>query len=68
MMYVGAFFVDIAIFSKILSVNCGFYPFRNGITFFEILTLTPVLNFGFSIFLERFVIQYLFSHNYPTSI
>ena len=45
MMYVGGFFVDIYI-SNILSVNCGLYPFRNGISFFEILTLPTILNFG----------------------
>ena len=47
MMYVGSFFVDIAEVSKISSVNCGLYPFRNGKSFFEILTLTPILNFTF---------------------
>ena len=51
MMYVGGFFVDIVEISKISSVNCGLYPFRNGISFFEILTLSPILNW-FSIFLE----------------
>ena len=48
MMYVG-FFVKIAEISNISSVNCGLYSFRNVISFFE---------FWFSIFLERFVIQY----------
>ena len=43
MMYVGGFFVEIAETSKILSVNCGLYPFRNGISFFEILTLSQTL-------------------------
>ena len=47
MMYVGGFLVDIAEISKISSVNCGLYPFRNGISFFEILTLSPTLNFSF---------------------
>ena len=40
MMYVGGFFVDIAEVSKVSSVFCGLYPFRNGISFFEILTLS----------------------------
>ena len=47
MMYVGGFLVDIAEVSKISSVNCGLYPFRNGISFFEIITLSPTLNFSF---------------------
>ena len=46
MMYVGGFFVDIAEISKISSVNCGLYSFWNGISLFEILTLSPILNFG----------------------
>ena len=41
MMYVGGFFVETAELSKISSVNCGLCPFRNGISFFEILTLSP---------------------------
>ena len=52
MMYVGGFFVDIAEISKISSVNCVLYPFRNGISFFEILTLSPILNFGLIYFLN----------------
>ena len=55
MMYVGRFFVDIAEISKISSVNCGLYPFRNGISFFEILTLSPILNFGLVFFLNDFL-------------
>ena len=47
MMYVGGFFVETAEISKISSVNCGLYPFRNGISLFEILTLSPTLNFSF---------------------
>ena len=47
MMYVGGFFVETAEISNISSVNCGLYPFRNGISFFEILTLSPTLNFSF---------------------
>ena len=47
MMYAGGFFVETAEISKISSVNCGLYPFRNGISFFEILTLSPTLNFSF---------------------
>ena len=47
MMYVGGFLVETAEISKISSVNCGLYPFRNGISFFEILTLSPTLNFSF---------------------
>ena len=47
MMYVGGVFVDLAEVSKILSVNCGFYPFRNGILFFENHTLSPNLNINF---------------------
>ena len=35
MMYVGGFLVDIAEISNISSVNCGLYPFRNGISLFE---------------------------------
>ena len=46
-MYLGGFFVDIAEISKISSVNCGLYPFRNGKSFFEILTLSPIFNFSF---------------------
>ena len=41
MMYIGVFFVDIAETSKVSSVVCGLFPFRNGISFFEILTLSP---------------------------
>ena len=52
MMYVEGFFVDIAEMSKILSVNCGLYPFRNGKSFFEILTLSAILNFGLIYFLN----------------
>ena len=52
MIYVGGFFVDIAEISKISSVNCGLYSFRNGISFFEILTLSPILNFGLVYFLN----------------
>ena len=58
MMYIGGFFVDIAEISKIPSVNCGLYPFGNGISFFENRTLAPNFEFWFGIFLERFVIQY----------
>ena len=47
MKYVGGFFVDFAEISKVSSVNCGLYPFRNGISFFELLTLSPTLNFSF---------------------
>ena len=46
-MYVGGFFVDTAEISKILSVNYALYPFRNRISFFENLTLSPNLNFSF---------------------
>ena len=46
MMFVRIFFVEIAEISKILSVNSGLYPFRNGIFFIENLTLSPILNFG----------------------
>ena len=55
MMYVGDFFLDIAAISKFFSVNCGLYPFRNGITLFEILTLSPILNFGLVCFLNNFL-------------
>ena len=41
------FLVDIAEISRISSVNCGLYPFRNGISFLEILTLYPDLKFTF---------------------
>ena len=51
-MYVRVFFVDIVDISKISSLNCGLYPFRNGISFFEILTLSPILNFGLVYFLN----------------
>ena len=47
MMYVGGFLVDFAEILKISSVNCRMYPFRNSISFFEILTLSPTLNFSF---------------------
>ena len=46
MMYVGCFFLVIAEVSKISSVNCGLYTFRNGISFFEIQTLSPIMIFG----------------------
>ena len=46
MMYVGVFTVDYAKTSKISYVNSGLIPFRNGISFLEILTLSPILNFG----------------------
>ena len=46
MMYVGGFSVDFAEISKTLSVNCGLYLFWNGKSFFEILTLSPILSFG----------------------
>ena len=49
MMYAGCFFVDIA---DILSVNCGLYPFWNVISVFEILTLSPILNFGLVYFMN----------------
>ena len=48
MMYEGGFFVETAEISKLLSVICGLYPFRNGISFSEILTLSPTFNFSFS--------------------
>ena len=47
MMYIGGFFVETAEISRISSVNYGLYPFRNGISFFEILTLSPTLKFSF---------------------
>ena len=47
MMYLGGFLVDFAEISKISSVNCGLYPFRNGISFLEILTLSPTLSYSF---------------------
>ena len=57
MLYVSFFFVDIAEFSKISSVNCDLYLFRiiifrnsNSITNFE---------FWFRVFHERFVVQNL---------
>ena len=46
MMYFASFFVDIAEISKVSIVNCGLYLFRNGISFFEILTLSSILNFA----------------------
>ena len=49
MMYAVCFFVDIA---EILSVNCGLYPFRNVISVFEILTLSPILNFSLVYFMK----------------
>ena len=52
MMYVGGFFVDIAELLKISSVNCGLYPFRKRISFFEILTLSPISNFCLVYFLN----------------
>ena len=52
MMYVGDFFVDIAEILKISSANCGLYPFRNGVSIFEILTLPPILNFGLVFFMN----------------
>ena len=57
MMYEGIFFVDIFEILKILSVNCVLYPFWNGRSFFEILTLSPILNFWLSVFHEQFVIR-----------
>ena len=53
MIYVEGCFVDIAEISKILSVNFGLYPFRNGISFFEILTLSLILSFGLLYFLNN---------------
>ena len=47
MIDVGGFLVDITENSKILSVNCGLYPFRNDLSFFEVLTLSPILIFIF---------------------
>ena len=47
MMFVGGFFVETAEISKISAENCGLYPFRNGISCFENLTLSPTLNFSF---------------------
>ena len=44
--------MDIAKISNISSLNCALYPFRSGISFFEILTLTPILNFGLVYFLN----------------
>ena len=52
MMYVGDFLVDNAEISKISFVNCGLYLFRNGISFFEILASSPILNFGLVYFLN----------------
>ena len=52
MMYIGGFLVDIAKISKFSSVNYGLYPFRNGISLFEIFTLSPTLNLSF-LFLVR---------------
>ena len=52
MMYVEGFFVDIAEISNISSVNCGLYHFRNGISFFETLTLSPISNFCLLYFLN----------------
>ena len=40
MMYVGGFFAVIAEIKKKCSVGFGLYPFRKGISFFEILTLS----------------------------
>ena len=47
MMYVGGFFADFEEIVKTSSVNCGLYPFRNGVSISETLTLSPTLNFNF---------------------
>ena len=52
MLYVGCFFVNIAENSKTSSVNCGLYPFRNEISVFEVLTLSPILSFGLVCFMN----------------
>ena len=57
MMYVGGFSVDIAKISKISSPNCGLYPFRNGKFFFGSSNSLTNLEFWFTIFHERVVIQ-----------
>ena len=49
--YVGGFFVDFDDFSNILLVNCGLYPFRNGI-FFSKFSSFSNFEFWFSIFHE----------------
>ena len=53
MMYVGGLFVDFAKTSKISSVNGGCYPFWNKISFFEVLTLSTILNFGLAYFMNN---------------
>ena len=53
MMYVGGLFVDLAKTSKISSVNGGLYPFWNKISFFEVLTLSTILNFGLAYFMNN---------------
>ena len=55
MMHVGGVLVYIAEISIILYVNCGMYPFRIGISFFEILTLSPTLNFSFLYLVRGFL-------------
>ena len=51
-MYVEGFFVDNAEISKILSVNCGLYPFGNGILIFAVVSSIPSFEFWFIIFHE----------------
>ena len=51
MMHVGGVFY-IAETSKNSTVNCDLYSSRNGISFFEILTLSPFLSFGLVYFLN----------------
>ena len=55
MMYVGGFIVDIVEISQNLSVYCGLYPFRNKVSFFDILTLDPFSNFGLVDFMNDFL-------------
>ena len=57
MMYVRGFSVDIAKISKISSLNCGLYPFRYGKFFFGSSNSLTSLEFWFTIFQVRVVIQ-----------
>ena len=68
MMYVEGFLVDIAEILKTSSVNCGFYPFWNGISFFEILNLSPTLSFSFLYLVRGFLYRTEMKSKFLTSL
>ena len=64
MRYVGGIFVDIAEISKISYVYCGLYLFRKGISFFEILTLSPNIDLSFLYLVRSFFCTELRGNQY----